>query len=230
MYRTGDVARYMDDGAIEYIGRTDFQVKLRGFRIELGEIEAVLSTAAGVSQAVVLLREDTPGDKRLVAYLSGTAEMRASGEAAAREHARQHLPEHMVPSHFVFLDAVPLTPSGKVDRKALRAPMPVNAPAAAQSEAAMTPAQRRVAAIWREILNLESVGLQQNFFDVGGQSLLLVRLHEALSREFGTAVPFVEMFQCTTVASQAERFTGVQPAGNDALQRARARAARQQHD
>ncbi len=226
LYRTGDLVRWRRDGNLEFLGRIDHQVKLRGFRIELGEIEAVLSRHPGIKSNVVHVREDTPGDQRLVAYVVPTPGATPEAEAM-RATLRAQLPEYMVPGQFVVLDAFPLTPNGKVDRKALPVPE-ASAPSEADevAEALMSPVQRQVAALWRGILKLDRVGLHANFFDIGGHSLLLVRLQAALKREFGQEIPLVELFQRTTVAAQAERLGA--PAGtNSALERARARAAKQ---
>lgn len=226
VYRTGDVVRYLADGRLEFVGRRDHQVKVRGFRIELGEIETVLARHPGVKECVVHVREDTPGDQRLVAYVVPQPETTLETDAM-RATLRVQLPEYMVPNLFVVLEAMPLTPNGKVDRKALPVPT-ASVPSADEdaSDAVMNPVQRRVAALWRSVLSMEHVGLHANFFDIGGHSLLLVRLQAALQREFGHEFPLVELFQRTTVAAQAERLAA--PAGgSDALERAKARAARQ---
>ncbi|WP_439608604.1 amino acid adenylation domain-containing protein [Hydrogenophaga sp.] len=226
VYRTGDVVRFLADGRMEFVGRRDHQVKVRGFRIELGEIETVLARHSGVKDCVVHVREDTPGDQRLVAYV--VPEPGATVEAeGVRATLRVQLPEYMIPNLFVVLEALPLTPNGKVDRKALPAPVVASVGAADDpGEAVMTPVQRQVAGLWRTILNVERVGLHANFFDLGGHSLLLVRLQAAMQREFGQEFPLVELFQRTTVAAQAERMST--PAGaSGALERARARAAKQ---
>jgi amino acid adenylation domain-containing protein len=226
VYRTGDVVRFLADGRLEFVGRRDHQVKVRGFRIELGEIETVLSRHPGIKSNVVHVREDTPGDQRLVAYVVPTPGATPEAEAM-RATLRAQLPEYMVPGQFVVLDAFPLTPNGKVDRKALPAPE-ASAPSEADevAEALMSPVQRQVAALWRGILKLDRVGLHANFFDIGGHSLLLVRLQAALKREFGQEIPLVELFQRTTVAAQADRL-GAPVGSNSALERARARAAKQ---
>lgn len=227
VYRTGDLVRLRSDGALEFVGRRDQQVKLRGFRIELEEIETVLATHPGLRHGVVAVREDTPGDQRLVAYV--VASDAAPFEAdAARATLRIRLPEYMVPNLFVVLDALPLTPNGKVDRKALPAPQLVAAVDAPLADALMSPPQQRVAAIWRELLGLARVGLRDNFFDLGGHSLLLVKLQVRLQREFNAELPLVELFQRTTVEAQAERLVAT-TADDSALRRARDRAARQAH-
>jgi len=225
VYRTGDVVRFLADGQLEFVGRRDNQVKIRGFRIELGEIEVVLATHPGVGQCVVHVREDTPGDQRLVAYVVAVPGASPFDADATRAMLRSKLPEYMIPNLFVTLAALPLTPNGKIDRKALPVPQ-VQAVASGAGEAVMTPVQRRVAALWQQVLGIERVGLEVNFFDVGGHSLLLVKLQSALQREFGVELALVELFQRTTVAAQAERFAAPQ-AFDATLKRAQARAARQ---
>ncbi len=226
VYRTGDLVRLRGDGLLEFVGRHDQQVKLRGFRIELQEIEAVLATHPGLRQCVVGIREDTPGDQRLIAYLVPAEGSRFEAEAA-RTMLRTRLPEYMIPNLFVVLDALPLTPNGKLDRKALPAPPAPAAPEAAP-DALMSPSEQRVAASWRELLSIDRVGLHDNFFDLGGHSLLLVKLQVRLQRDFGIELPLVELFQRTTVHAQACRLAS-NTVDDSALQRARARAARQSH-
>jgi amino acid adenylation domain-containing protein len=226
VYRTGDMARFRHDGQIEFIGRRDQQVKVRGYRIELGEIEAVLAAHPGIKECAVAVREDSPGDARIVAYV--VTELGAPfGDEAAIATMRQRLPEYMVPRTFVQLPALPLTPNGKIDRKALPAPAkPVVT--GSTSDALMTPTQRRIATIWRQVLRLDRVGLHDNFFDVGGHSLLLVRLQLALRGDFGIELPLVEFLQFTTIASQAERLS--KASGSSAMvQQGQARAARLSH-
>jgi hypothetical protein len=224
VYRTGDVARFRADGRIDFLGRRDHQVKVRGHRIELGEIEAILSAHPGVKECVVTVREDVPGDQRMVGYVvrAGSASF---DDEAARATLRAKLPEYMVPNQFMVLDVLPLTPNGKIDRKALPAPAAASRLDGA-AEAHMTPPQRRVAECWREVLRTDRVGLNDNFFDLGGHSLLLVKLHALLRREFATDLNLVELFQWTTVAGQAARL-GAAAGADAALQRARARVARQ---
>jgi hypothetical protein len=180
MYRTGDLVRWRADGKIDFLGRTDHQVKLRGYRIELGEIEAALETQAGVRQAVVLAREDSPGDLRLVAYLVGTAR-----EAELRQAMSDRLPEHMRPAHYVVLDRFPLTPNRKVDRKALPAPMQN----IVSEQVFIQPASdlaSQIAAIWSRVLGIAKVGARDNFFALGGHSLLAVQVHREIRDSLGT--------------------------------------------
>lgn len=180
MYRTGDLVRWRD-GVLDYLGRTDHQVKLRGYRIELGEIEAVIEAQPGVTQAVVMAREDSPGDVRLVAYVGGTAR-----EPALRAALAERLPEHMQPQHWVSLASFPLTPNGKVDRKALPAPQAVSV--APVTEVAPTEGvEAQIAAIWSRVLGVPRVGSQDNFFALGGHSLLAVQVHREIRDRLGTA-------------------------------------------
>jgi hypothetical protein len=181
MYRTGDLVRWRADGRLDFLGRADHQVKLRGYRIELGEIETVLEAQSGVDQAVVMAREDTPGDLRLVAYLRGTA-----SEAALRPALTAALPAHMVPQHFVTLDAFPLTPNRKVDRKALPVPSATTAPAA-QTYVAPVGVAEALAGIWSRVLGVPKVGAKDNFFAIGGHSLLAVQAHREIRAELGAA-------------------------------------------
>jgi amino acid adenylation domain-containing protein len=205
LYRTGDLARYLGDGTIEFLGRADRQVKLHGFRIEPGEVEAVLMSEVSVAQAAVIVREDRPGDRRLVAYV--VAAPGASANAAElRRLAKSRLPEHMVPSAVVELARLPLTPNGKLDSAALPAP-----DGARQTEqtyvAPRTDLERRIAAIWCEVLGIQSVGVADNFFDLGGHSMLVVRLHARLSAEVGGELTVVDIFRLPTVAALARQLT-----------------------
>ncbi|MEP7049205.1 MAG: amino acid adenylation domain-containing protein [Pseudomonadota bacterium] len=225
VYRTGDVVRLRGDLALEFVGRRDHQVKLRGYRIELGEIEAVLAEHPAVRRSTVIVREDSPGDQRLVAYVVPVIPEQLPVEEL-RSRLRTRLPEYMVPSAIVPLAALPLTPNGKVDRKALPVPQATRAAAALES-VVMTDAQRRVAAIWCSVLRLESVGLYENFFDLGGHSLLVIKAHALLRREFEAEVTIVDLFQRTTVAAQAELVSAVGDRTAAGLERAQARAARQ---
>ncbi|HLE83424.1 MAG TPA: amino acid adenylation domain-containing protein, partial [Thermoanaerobaculia bacterium] len=202
LYRTGDRARYFADGNLEFLGRLDTQVKVRGFRIELGEIEAVLVEHPAIAEAVVLAREDTPGDQRLVAYLIPAGEPPAPAEL--RAWAARKLPEYMLPSAFVARESWPVSATGKLDRKAL--PPPGAAAADASAVAAVPPRtvlERAIAGVWREVLGVPEVGRDDNFFDLGGHSLLLARVHERLAAELGRELAMVELFRNPTVASLA---------------------------
>jgi amino acid adenylation domain-containing protein/non-ribosomal peptide synthase protein (TIGR01720 family) len=198
MYRTGDVARWLPDGSIEYLGRADFQVKLRGFRIELGEIEAALLSQPEVREAVVVAREDRAGQKRLVAYLAGSAAV-----AELRAALKAQLPEYMVPSAFVVLPALPLTQSGKIDRRALPAPEDgAPAEASAAYAAPTTPAEEALSRIWAAVLRLPRVGVHDNFFEVGGDSILGIQI-VARAQQVGLALTPRHVFQHQTIAELA---------------------------
>ncbi|MBX3712883.1 MAG: amino acid adenylation domain-containing protein [Lysobacter sp.] len=203
LYRTGDLARWRRDGTLEVIGRIDHQVKLRGFRIELGEIESVLLVRDDVAEAVVVCREDRPGDKRLVAYVVPAAgEASAIDIAALRATARERLPEYMVPSAWVLLDRMPLTPNGKVDRRAL--PVPEGDDAAAEAYVApVTPEEIALAEMWAEVLGKPRVGLHDNFFDLGGHSLLANQLVSRMQKRFGGDIGLRMVFEAPTVAQFA---------------------------
>jgi hypothetical protein len=203
LYQTGDLARWRGDGVIEFLGRADNQIKLRGYRIEPGEIETALKRQSEVLDSAVIVREDTPGEKRLVAYVvrqqSALVELDQSVLIAA---LKKSLPDYLVPSAIVALPALPRTPNGKLDRKALPAPYftkPADGFAAPQ-----TPLEEKIAAIWREVLGVERVGRTDNFFDLGGHSLLglrlVNRLREALTEHLALAI----VFEAPTVARMAD--------------------------
>jgi aryl carrier-like protein len=194
-YKTGDLGRYLPDGNAEIVGRADAQVKLRGFRIELGEVEAALLRHAGVSECVVVVREDRPGDRRLVAYVVGEG---APELAEVRSFLSSRLPDYMVPSAVVTLPALPVTPAGKVDRLGLPAP-------AATDEGYVAPRNETeavLAEVWAEVLRRERVGVLDNFFALGGDSILAIKLVSRL-RKRGYDLPPREIFLHQTIAAQA---------------------------
>ncbi|MFA8386678.1 MAG: MupA/Atu3671 family FMN-dependent luciferase-like monooxygenase [Pelagibaca sp.] len=210
MYRTGDLVQRRADGRLNFLGRADTQVKLRGFRIELGEIESAIQTYAGITNAVVLAREDTPGDVRLVAYITATTEI-DSKHLRASLSAR--LPDYMVPAHVISLDAFPVTPNQKIDRKALPAPGIIAVrPKAKERTQIQTTGQAdealrlRIAAIWTEVLGVTSIQAEDNFFDLGGHSLLAVQTHRALRDRLDLAkLSITDIFQFPTLAALADR-------------------------
>jgi amino acid adenylation domain-containing protein len=212
MYRTGDRVRFLPDGNLEYLGRTDDQVKWRGFRIEPGEIETVLSAHSTVKQAAVLLREDSPGDKRLVAYVVGTAG--APDAEQLRAHLKAQLPDYMVPSIIVALDALPLTPSGKLARRAL--PVPDYADAAQTYVAPRTPVEEALTQIWAEVLGVDTVGIHDDFFQLGGHSLLATQLISRIRDTLKVELPLKYLFRNPTAESLASSIESLRMA--DSLQ------------
>ncbi|QRK14210.1 LLM class flavin-dependent oxidoreductase [Archangium violaceum] len=215
LYRTGDLARYRRDGNVEFLGRADNQVKIRGFRIELGEIDAVLGRHAKVRQAVVAAREDTPGDKRLVAYV-----VAAPGEspsvAELRHFLGEKLPEYMLPAAFVMLEKLPQTPNGKVDRKALPAPDLSGQHKGAGFVAPRDSMELQLAAIWESVLKVQPVGVRDSFFQLGGHSLLAVQLMARIERQFGKRLPLATLFRAPTIEQLAILLTR---SSSDPLQR-----------
>ena len=204
MYKTGDLGRWLADGTIEFLGRNDFQVKVRGFRIELGEIEARLAEHEGVREAVVVAREETAGDKRLVAYYTAADGSDASlGAERLRAHLLAKLPEYMVPAAYVRLESLPLTPNGKLDRKALPAPHE-DAYVVQGYEAPQTHTEEVLAGIWAQVLKLERVGRHDNFFELGGHSLLAVRAVNLLYQA-GVKILTVELFTHRTIQALAAK-------------------------
>ena len=218
MYRTGDLGRWRADGAIEYLGRNDHQVKIRGLRIELGEIESRLLEQPEIDEAVVVVRDDGAGDQRLVAYVVPPAgvplETPALGLEALRTRLRQALPDYMLPSAVVPLPALPLSPNGKLDRKALPAPAQ-GAVQDAEFEPPEGVAEQRLAAIWREVLQIERVGRHDNFFDLGGHSLLAVKVIERV-RQAGARLDVASIFTAPTLSALAARIEAAGPAAQPA--------------
>jgi amino acid adenylation domain-containing protein len=203
LYRTGDLVRLRPDGQLEFLGRIDHQVKIRGFRIELGEIEAVLGRQPAVAQAAVLAQEDEPGKKRLVAYVVPEEESELH-HSELRALLKESLPDYMVPSAFVVLDAMPLLPNAKVDRKALPAPDAVGLLLEMTYAAPRTPVEEVLAEMWSRILGVERVGVNDNFFDLGGHSLTATQVVSQVRRAFGVEVPLRGLFETPTVADLAE--------------------------
>ncbi|MBM7119958.1 amino acid adenylation domain-containing protein [Dyella kyungheensis] len=201
MYRTGDLVRWMPDGNIEFLGRNDHQVKFRGFRIELGEIETKLTEHPDIREALVLAREDVPGDKALVAYYVAPQAFKAE---VLRTHLSAQLPKHMVPQAFVWMESMPLLPNGKLDRKAL--PAPDLAPIRAESDfqAPRNEQETRIAQIWTEVLGIENIGINDNFFDLGGESFKAFRVVGRI----GSGIGVTELFKYPTVRQLAERISG----------------------
>ncbi|RFU43198.1 amino acid adenylation domain-containing protein [Actinomadura logoneensis] len=209
MYRTGDLARWNPDGTIEFLGRADDQVKIRGFRVELGEIENVLSRFDGVGRAVAVVREDTPGDRRLAAYV-----VPATVDAAAlRRHAAAHLPDHMVPSVTV-LDALPLTVNGKVDKRALPEP---DASAHGAGRGPRSPQEEILCGLFAEVLGVARVGVDDGFFDLGGDSLTAMRLVSRVRTALGAELPVRALFEAPTVAGLSARLASAGGAARPAL-------------
>jgi amino acid adenylation domain-containing protein len=203
LYRTGDLGRFRGDGEMEYLGRIDHQIKLRGFRIELGEIEAVLRKAAGVRDAVVVAREDQPGDRRLVAYVA-LAEGADAASLNLRGFVKEKLPEHMVPSVVVTLPALPLTANGKVDRAALPAPSRDAGSPPTGIVAPRDALEARIVNVWRQVLGVSRVGITDSFFDLGGHSMLAVRMTSELKKAVGRTISLLSLFEAQTIEQIAD--------------------------
>ncbi|MEM9194585.1 MAG: MupA/Atu3671 family FMN-dependent luciferase-like monooxygenase, partial [Myxococcota bacterium] len=220
IYHTGDLARYREDGVVEFLGRVDHQVKLRGYRIELGEIETLLNAQPGVIEAAVVAREDTPGDQRLVGYAVVRDELDANAIKAA---LRDKLPEYMVPAQVVALDALPLTPNGKIDRNAFPPPEKLQQVSEAVYVAPESELQQKVAEVWAETLGREKIGLDDNFFDIGGHSLLVVRMHRTIKERLPQPISITDLYRFPTIRS----FTGFLESDgkSETLKKTAARAA-----
>ena len=200
MYRTGDLARFLPDGNLEFLGRGDDQVKIRGFRIELGEIESVLTVKPGVKQAVVLAKEDERGDKRLIAYVVADQSQNNSSDEL-RSYLKQQLPEYMVPSAVLLLPKIPLNSNGKVDRQALPEPETV------QSREYLAPkgaTEESVAHIWQEVFRRERISTDENFFDLGGHSLMATQVISRIRERFRVELPIRAIFENPTIPGLAE--------------------------
>jgi acyl carrier protein len=201
-YRTGDLGLMLPDGCLLHLGRKDFQVKIRGHRIELAEVEMALLDRGDIKEAVVVAREDHPGDLRLVAYLVPVSHP-APTVSDLRCLLQAKLPDYMIPAAFVMLDALPLTPNGKVDRHALPAPGSARPSLASPFVVPRTPTEDRLAQIWAEVLSLERVGIHDNFLDLGGHSLLAMQIASRAHDTFHVEVPLQSLFEVATVADMA---------------------------
>ncbi|WP_460202333.1 amino acid adenylation domain-containing protein [Scytonema sp. NUACC21] len=225
LYKTGDLARYRADGNLEFLGRIDYQVKVRGYRIEFGEIEGLLEQHPEVQEAVVLMREDLPGNQRLVAYCVTNTET-ALTTSDLRNFLKEQLPEYMVPSVFVQLKALPLTTNGKVDRRALPVPDGDRPELEEVYIAPRSEMERAIANIWQEVLHLEKVGVNDNFFDLGGHSLLIVQVHSKLQQNLHQNLTIVEIFQNPTIKSLAQ-YLNQKPEEQPLFQQTHARVQKQ---
>jgi amino acid adenylation domain-containing protein len=203
LYKTADLARHLPDGAIEYLGRNDFQVKVRGLRIELGEIEAVMAQHPEVAEVVVTARDDQSGDKRLVGYFVGKSGGKVSS-GDLRDFLRDRLPDYMVPQHFVQLDALPLLENGKVNRKALPEPAGDRPDVASIFVSPRTDSEKVIAKAWQTVLGMGKVGVNDNFFDLGGTSLLLIRLLPHLNDAFHKELRVSQLIEYPTVGALAD--------------------------
>ncbi len=226
LYRTGDEVRMKPDGRLQFLGRMDDQVKLRGFRIELGEIESSLAKIAGVRRAVAMVREDRPGDHRLVAYYTGAADLLAEDLA---QTLRVTLPDYMIPSAFVRIEEFPLTPNGKLDKKALPAPQKKRPQLAQAYIAPHSALERQLAQVWCELLQLDEVGIDDSFFDLGGNSLAAVRMANLFRQRFSRELPLVKVFQYPTI-SQLCAFLEGENSSLDSLAEIAERRARRTGD
>lgn len=198
LYKTGDLARFRPDGAIEFLGRVDHQVKVRGYRIELGEVEHALIEHNQVREAIVVVREDVPGDVRLVAYLvpcAGTI----PNNSELRTFLKRKLPDYMVPAAYVVLDSIPLLPNGKINRRAFPAPKwGSSAPPVPQDEF-LTTHEQAIATIWKSVLHTERIGLHENFFDLGGHSLMMVQVRNRIREHLNQDIKMVDLFRYPTI-------------------------------
>ena len=201
LYKTGDLVRYQPDGNIEFLGRIDHQVKIRGFRIELGEIEAVLAQHPDIGAVAVVVREDEPGDKHLVAYVvPKTKDAAGATSSELRHYLQEKLPAYMIPSVFVTLDAMQLTSSGKVDRRALPAPDRSRPELQDGYVSPRSPIEETLAAIWAEVLGVERIGVHDNFFELGGHSIRATRVISQVGRVFKIDLPLRRLFESPTIA------------------------------
>jgi len=209
LYRTGDLGRLLPDGCLEHLGRKDFQVKIRGYRIEVAEIEMALLALENIKAAVVVARNDQPGRKRLVAYIV-PVEKSPPTVSTLRHALAEKFPDYMIPSAFVMLRALPLTPSGKVDRSALPAPGGTRPHLDTPFAAPRTVVEEELTQIWAEVLSFDQVGINDNFFDLGGHSLAATQIISRVVRRFRLELPIQSLFQAPTVAEMAAVITQIQ--------------------
>ena len=202
MYRTGDLVQQTGNGKLEFLNRVDSQVKIRGFRIELGEIESALSQYPSMNDNVVIVREDTPGDKRLIAYIV-KKENQNTDIAQLRQYMKTKVPDYMVPSAFVFIDQFPLTPNGKIDRKVLPAPFEAEENSTKEYIEPQTEIEKKLAAIWSEVLKLNRIGIDENFFEIGGHSMIAVTLMIKIEKELGIRLPLAILFDYSNIRDMA---------------------------
>jgi amino acid adenylation domain-containing protein len=214
LYKTGDLVRYLADGSLEFLGRTDQQVKVRGFRIELGEIEAVLGKHPAVQETVLLTHDSDSGDKQLVAYVVAQPEQQLPNVSELRQFVEQKLPNYMTPSAFVTLETLPLTLSGKIDRRALPAPTGVRPELEKTYVAPSTPYEEILVEVWEEVLGVEKIGVHDNFFDLGGHSLLATQVVSRVRDRFEIDLPVRTLFEASTIAEMAPRIEQTLIAGN----------------
>jgi acyl carrier protein len=203
IYNTGDIARWTPDGRVDFLGRADHQVKIRGYRVELGEIETQLTGHESVREAVVIAREDTPGDVRLVAYVIPSTGVTTDAESF-RTHLREKLPEYMIPARYVEMETFPFTPNNKIDRNALPA-IEESIPSRQQKPEAVptNEIEKTILDIWHEVLGTSSAGIEDNFFDLGGHSLLAVQAHRKLTAAIESKITIVDLFRYPTVKALA---------------------------
>jgi acyl-coenzyme A synthetase/AMP-(fatty) acid ligase/aryl carrier-like protein len=225
MYRTGDLARYLENGTMEFIGRADQQVKLRGYRIELGEVEAALIRHPGIREAVATVRRTGLGNQELVAYVVG-ADGPIPSAVELRNYLKQSLPEYMLPGRFVQMERMPLTANGKVDRKALPAEAGTRAGTGLGKHGARTELERKLMQVWCEVLEVEQVGIEENFFDLGGHSLLMLQLQGRLKVVAERTLTMMELFEHPTIKALAEHLTE-EPAGIEKVKGVADRAQKQ---
>jgi fengycin family lipopeptide synthetase D/gramicidin S synthase 2/tyrocidine synthetase-3 len=203
LYKTGDLARWLVNGAIDFLGRIDSQVKIRGFRIELGEIENQLLQYSGITEAVVLVREKGENNKYLCAYFTAESKIDIP---LIKENLARLLPDYMIPAYWIQLDKIPLTPGGKIDRRSLPEPG-ISRDAAGKYVAPKSQQEKKVAVIWKQILQLEKISVHDNFFDIGGNSLNIIHLRTKINEEFGQDLEIMQLFRYSTIRSLAQFLT-----------------------